>query len=224
MPLTPNGKVDKNALPFPDTALLASLIGTTSSSSSSAPGNTGIILNQTQTALRDIWAALLGCPSDSLALDDAFFDRGGHSVLATQLVFEIRKKMAVVVPLGIVYKEPTLRGMADEIDLVREHDLNIVQQEPTDGDHHQRSSSGGGFGTATGLGKRRLRATKSSDSMGNSSTDDEDDGIVNYAQDAVLLDDPLAISVDNLPPFVFPIATSSRPLTFFVTGVTGFLG
>ncbi len=117
MPLTPNGKIDRNALPFPDTALAAF----------SANNVTGDDLTPLQRSLRDVWAKLLNLPTTSIALADNFFDLGGHSILATRLVFEVRKATAVDAPLGMVYKCPILQDMAYEIDYLRGGDLNMTQ-------------------------------------------------------------------------------------------------
>ena len=110
LPLNPNGKVDKPALPFPDTTLI----------SPSAPSAD---LSPTQRAIHDIWLRLLPSPPGSLALDDNFFDMGGHSILATRLIFEIRKAFVVNAPLGLVFDKPTIGGQAAEVDHLRHADL-----------------------------------------------------------------------------------------------------
>lgn len=74
MPLTPNGKVDKNALPFPDTALAAV---------SADPSN----LSPLQSSMREVWASVLGRDSTSITLQDNFFDLGGHSIRNNQFNF-----------------------------------------------------------------------------------------------------------------------------------------
>lgn len=116
MPLTPNGKIDKNALPFPDTALLPAPSPTTNTDE----------LTPIQSSIRDIWATVLNQPATGIPIDDNFFDLGGHSILATRLVFIIRKDLKVDVPLGIVYKEPTVRGMSAEVEKIRGGDLGFA--------------------------------------------------------------------------------------------------
>ncbi|KAF9559061.1 large subunit of alpha-aminoadipate reductase, partial [Mortierella alpina] len=44
-----------------------------------------------------------------------FFDLGGHSILATRLIFELRRVCEVDVPLSIVFQSPTIEGMAKEV-------------------------------------------------------------------------------------------------------------
>lgn len=116
MPLTPNGKIDKNALPFPDTALAAAVVTTDSAA-----------LSPLQLSLRNVWAQLLNLPASSISLTDNFFDLGGHSILATRLVFEVRKATAVEAPLGMVYRSPVLQDMVAELDYLRGGDLNMAQ-------------------------------------------------------------------------------------------------
>ncbi|KXS19367.1 large subunit of L-aminoadipate-semialdehyde dehydrogenase [Gonapodya prolifera JEL478] len=118
MPLTPNGKVDKNALPFPDTARF-------SGPPSSAVPTTPSSLSPVQQQIHDLWAQLIGI-SGPIAITDNFFDVGGHSILATRLVFELRKAMGVELGLGVVFREPTIEGMAREIERLRSTDFNIV--------------------------------------------------------------------------------------------------
>ncbi|TPX36960.1 hypothetical protein SmJEL517_g00958 [Synchytrium microbalum] len=120
MPLTPNGKVDKNALPFPDTARFGGGATAAKAANTSAEDMT-----PTQRAVADIWTSLLS-PSTPIKTSDNFFDLGGHSIMATRLVFALRTKLALDVPLGIVYDEPTVKGMARELDRLRTTDLNLA--------------------------------------------------------------------------------------------------
>lgn len=112
LPLNPNGKIDKPALPFPDTSLLAP-----------APAASTADHTPTQKTIHDIWLSLLPSPPPHIALDENFFDMGGHSILATRLIFEIRKAFVVNAPLGLVFDKPTIAGQAAEIDLLRNADL-----------------------------------------------------------------------------------------------------
>jgi L-aminoadipate-semialdehyde dehydrogenase len=115
MPLTPNGKVDKNALPFPDTALQGA----------TQAGQDPSELNPLQNTIRDVWSRLLQRPSNSISLSDNFFDLGGHSVLATQLVFEVRQATALEVPLNLIYSAPVLETLASEIEKLKVGELNL---------------------------------------------------------------------------------------------------
>lgn len=68
-PFTPNGKLDRKALPLPDVSLEAEFV---------APRN------QTEETLATIWAMILGV--ERVGVESNFFDLGGHSLLATQIV------------------------------------------------------------------------------------------------------------------------------------------
>src|SRR5579859_7313882 len=122
MPLNPNGKVDKPALPFPDTAQLAA------ASRQSRKEGEARALSPTQQMVRDIWMSIIPLSPRGLELTDNFFDVGGHSILATRVVFEIRKRFAIDLPLGILFRQPTIAGLSQEIDLLRGEDLNVTSR------------------------------------------------------------------------------------------------
>lgn len=112
MPLNPNGKVDKPALPFPDTAQQAAASQASRGSSSS--------FDPTQHTMHDIWRDILPGAPAFIGLEEDFFDLGGHSILATKLIFKIRTTFGLEhVPLGLIFKQPTIGGLAKEIDLIR---------------------------------------------------------------------------------------------------------
>ncbi|KAG6899755.1 putative NRPS-like protein biosynthetic cluster [Termitomyces sp. T159_Od127] len=113
MPLNPNGKIDKPALPFPDTVSAATTAPQTESGSS------------TEEAMRTIWSNLLPNAPQPIPSDESFFDLGGHSILATRLIFEIRKVFVVNAPLGLVFDEPTIDGLVRAVDALRNADLGL---------------------------------------------------------------------------------------------------
>ncbi|KAE8148773.1 hypothetical protein BDV25DRAFT_12114 [Aspergillus avenaceus] len=111
MPLNPNGKIDKPALPFPDTAEL----------SAAAPRHQPSALqslSETEQSLSQIWAKRIpNVTSDMIGPDDSFFDLGGHSILAQQMFFDLRRKWrGVDISMNAIFRSPTLRGFAAEID------------------------------------------------------------------------------------------------------------
>ncbi|KAI9843059.1 MAG: putative NRPS-like protein biosynthetic cluster [Thelocarpon superellum] len=111
MPLNPNGKVDKPALPFPDSAdLTAASLRRLSISSSP--------LSDTEQTLASIWAGVLPHVSARMINpDDSFFDLGGHSILAQQMFFAMRRQWKTVdLSMNAIFRDPTLRGFAGEID------------------------------------------------------------------------------------------------------------
>ncbi|KAJ7243193.1 alpha-aminoadipate reductase Lys1p [Mycena haematopus] len=117
MPLNPNGKVDKPALPFPDTA-----------AATSAPGSRKA--NATEETISQIWTSLLPSPPQPIPLDENFFDLGGHSILATRLIFEIRKAFVVDAPLGLVFERPTIAGLVEAVEALRNADLGLSFRQP----------------------------------------------------------------------------------------------
>ncbi len=119
MPLNPNGKIDKQALPFPDTIEAATVHAPT--------GNDIRKLTPTEKTIHDIWSRLLTSLPPSVPLDDSFFDLGGHSILATRLIFELRKAFVVDAPLGLVFENPTIKTQAREIDLLRQLDFSFAR-------------------------------------------------------------------------------------------------
>ncbi|MFY2561144.1 amino acid adenylation domain-containing protein [Corallococcus terminator] len=97
LPLSPNGKVDRKALPPPDDSL--------SSSTSFLPPRSPL-----EELLSNLWAQLLGLPR--VGVLDNFFDLGGHSLLATQLVSRIRETLRVELPLRHLFSSPTVASLA----------------------------------------------------------------------------------------------------------------
>jgi amino acid adenylation domain-containing protein len=108
IPLTPNGKIDRSALPKPE--LISSEIYT-------APGN------EIEKKLVELWSEVLGTDAlhasqlkDSLGINDNFFELGGHSLKVTILVSKIHKEFEVRVPLAEIFKSPTIKQLAEYID------------------------------------------------------------------------------------------------------------
>lgn len=120
MPLNPNGKVDKPALPFPDTAQLSR------ATKSKALENGEISFSPLQASMRDIWLRVIPRAPSSIGLKDNFFDVGGHSILATRLIFEIRKAFAVNVPLGLVFRKPTIEELSREVEILQNGENGMI--------------------------------------------------------------------------------------------------
>ena len=127
MPLNPNGKVDKPALPFPDTAQLAAA----SRQSRKDNIDNGTVLSSTQQTVRDIWLNVIPHATQDINVTDNFFDVGGHSILATRVVFEIRKRFAIDLPLGILFRQPTIAGLSGEIDLLKGVSFDVISRPPS---------------------------------------------------------------------------------------------
>lgn len=119
MPLTPNGKIDRNRLPFPDAALLAGRMR-----DEDMTGCTPL-----QRTLLHIWATVLG---RAVRLDDNFFNVGGHSILATRLTFEMRQALGLELPLNLLYVSPTVRQIARVIEALQQQTLAAPEQPAVD--------------------------------------------------------------------------------------------
>ncbi|MFK3651158.1 amino acid adenylation domain-containing protein [Lysobacter enzymogenes] len=101
LPQTPNGKLDRKALPAPDeTAVIRREYA--------APQG------ETETALAAIWAELLGL--ERVGRHDQFFELGGSSLVITRLGFEIKQRYGIAAHIGDLYASNTLKDMAAFID------------------------------------------------------------------------------------------------------------
>ncbi|WP_099138049.1 non-ribosomal peptide synthetase [Xenorhabdus szentirmaii] len=96
-PLTPNGKLDRQSLPAPD-------------SSSVATRDYVAPVGETETTLAQIWQTLLGL--ERVGRHDHFFELGGHSLLAVQLVARIRQTLARELSLRQLFAQPVLMQLA----------------------------------------------------------------------------------------------------------------
>jgi len=71
----------------------------------------------TERAVAGIWEHALGI--GGIGADDDFFQLGGHSLLATQVISQVRDELGVDLPIPSFFNDPTLAGMADNIDTIR---------------------------------------------------------------------------------------------------------
>jgi amino acid adenylation domain-containing protein len=97
LPLTANGKIDRQALPDP---------------AATNSGNRELTAprNATEEALLDIWREVFR--RDEIGVEDNFFDIGGHSLMATQVVSRLNKRFQVSPPASIIFEYPTIAGLA----------------------------------------------------------------------------------------------------------------
>ncbi|HSN96720.1 MAG TPA: amino acid adenylation domain-containing protein, partial [Candidatus Nanopelagicales bacterium] len=115
LPLSPNGKVDRKALPAPD---------------ASRPGLAGAFVaprDDAEATLAGIVADVLGL--ERVGIHDDFFNLGGHSLLATQVISRIRQSLSVEIPLRALFESPTVAGLAAHVaSALRAH--TRVEEEP----------------------------------------------------------------------------------------------
>ncbi len=99
-PLTPNGKIDRRALPK------ANVTRNNLEKPFIPPRN------PTEEVVADIWFDILGVEA---GMDDNFFELGGHSLLATQVISRIRQTFGVELALRVIFESPTVGGLSDLI-------------------------------------------------------------------------------------------------------------
>lgn len=100
-PLTPNGKIDRKALPEPE-----HLEPVTRQFISSRTPNENL--------LASIWTEILGV--SDISMNDDFFKLGGHSLLAVELMMEIEKHRGLKLPLAILFTNSTIEKLARVMD------------------------------------------------------------------------------------------------------------
>lgn len=96
LPVTPNGKLDRKALPMPDAGV--------SRQAHIAPQTA------TQQAIAAVWKEVLGV--ERVGLTDNFFELGGHSLLATQVISRLIKVSACSATLRDLFEHPVLQDFA----------------------------------------------------------------------------------------------------------------
>jgi amino acid adenylation domain-containing protein len=97
MPLGANGKIDRKALPAPDSAVQREDLYV-------APRN------PTEDILAGIWKEVLGV--ERVGVLDGFFDLGGHSLLAVQVLSRVRAAFGIDIPLGRLFEAATVEQLA----------------------------------------------------------------------------------------------------------------
>jgi thioesterase domain-containing protein/SAM-dependent methyltransferase len=102
LPLTANGKVDRRALPEPESVL------STSPRGSVAP------MTPLQARLAGLWTEVLGL-SRPVGLQDSFFELGGHSLLGVQLLSRVSAAFDVELPIRALFEAPTVSAMAERL-------------------------------------------------------------------------------------------------------------
>ena len=111
VPLLPNGKVNRNALPEPIWAVRATTAG-------EAPRG------PVEEALARIWSEVLKV--ESIGRDDDFFDLGGHSLAAMRALSRIEKEFGRKLRLVSLFEAPTLQAQARLIDAAAQPESSEV--------------------------------------------------------------------------------------------------
>jgi acyl carrier protein len=110
MPLDPSGKVTRRLLPEADFSNIKT--------------ETEFIAPRTETELKLAAIVKEILQIDKVGVKDSFFDLGGHSMMATQVVSRIRDAFDVEISLRVLFERPTVEGIA----------LSVTEAQTEDGD------------------------------------------------------------------------------------------
>ena len=105
LPHTATGKVDRAALPAP------------TPTTSAAAGEAADVFTALEEIVAGVWREVLGVDAPSAGAN--FFDLGGHSLVATQVVARLRTVLGIEVPLRALFEAPTVRALAALIEETR---------------------------------------------------------------------------------------------------------
>ncbi|GAB2536855.1 hypothetical protein GCM10027085_29360 [Spirosoma aerophilum] len=97
LPITPNGKIDRKALPKPEACL-------SPKKGNQKPGT------DLENLICGIWQNVLGM--ESISVDHDFFELGGHSMIAVQMMTRLEKEIGRRLPLSTLLIYPTVRKLA----------------------------------------------------------------------------------------------------------------
>ncbi|HET9184725.1 MAG TPA: amino acid adenylation domain-containing protein, partial [Solirubrobacterales bacterium] len=114
LPLNANGKVDRRALPAPETVGEARSAGEADTAPRTPPRN------PVEEVIAGIWEDLLGLdplghPGHPLGVDDDFFHLGGHSLLVIRLLSRLRTVLGADLTVQQVFDAPTIAGLAETV-------------------------------------------------------------------------------------------------------------
>jgi amino acid adenylation domain-containing protein len=102
IPLTANGKLDRNALPTPEQVQHTAQV---------APSTA------TEEVVAAIWSELLH--RENISTTDNFFELGGHSLMATQVISRIREHFHVELAMRVIFESPTIQGVSQAVETAR---------------------------------------------------------------------------------------------------------
>ena len=118
LPLTPNGKTDRKALPVPD-------YGRRDSERPWVAPRT-----PTESRIAAIWADVLGMPG--ISVEDNFFDLGGHSLNAAEVVMTLGSVFRVDAAMRHLFERPTVAGLAEIVDVLAVSGARIAGSDGSD--------------------------------------------------------------------------------------------
>ncbi|HEU4962803.1 MAG TPA: amino acid adenylation domain-containing protein, partial [Bacilli bacterium] len=127
IPTTPNGKVDKNALPEPEL-------------NGQAGGLQLAPRDELEASVAAIWSDVLELEPEQVGIQDNFFDLGGHSLKASTLIARIYQKTGVKLPLRAVFQSGTIEGLAALIRSTEQEGFAPIERVAEAGDYSLSSA------------------------------------------------------------------------------------
>jgi amino acid adenylation domain-containing protein len=128
LPLSPNGKVDRGALPAPEAG-------------AAAPDDRPYVAPRTdaETRVAAVFAAVIGL--ERVGAHDNFFELGGHSLLATQAIWRLREDFGVELALRTLFEAPTVAELAavvedrliEQIEALSEDEVDALLEDAPEG-------------------------------------------------------------------------------------------
>jgi len=124
LPLMPNGKLDRQALPVPNRSHSVADVPYVAPRSS------------IEQLLATVWSSVLG--GQEVGINDNFFSLGGHSLLAIQVIARISAALQMEIPLRTLFEAPTIvelgnaieSRMIEQIESLSEDEIRLLMQEP----------------------------------------------------------------------------------------------
>ncbi|MEU5693027.1 amino acid adenylation domain-containing protein [Actinosynnema sp. NPDC020468] len=117
-PVTPNGKLDRRALPAPG--------GVEVDGPSVAPRTA------TEARVAELWADVLGV--ERIGVTDGFLESGGNSIAALRLVMRVQEELGADVPVAVLFEGGTVRTVAEIVDGTREASTSVLVRLKDTGD------------------------------------------------------------------------------------------
>ncbi len=111
-----SGKIDRKALPAPVSSI------------TTADAGAVVARSPIEQRLADIWSEILG--AEQIDIHRSFFEVGGHSLSATQVMSRARESFHVDLPLRSIFETPTIAGLANQIQLALQNSRGAVERPP----------------------------------------------------------------------------------------------
>ncbi|QUY44989.1 non-ribosomal peptide synthetase [Acaryochloris marina] len=118
-PLTSSGKIDRKALPKPDTSQMLA-------------ANYVAPRNSLEEQIMQVWAEIF--KQEKIGIYDNFFDLGGYSLLAVQIVSRLRQALNIEILLPHLFESPTIAELAQRVEVLR-WSIHGQPEQDTDDNH-----------------------------------------------------------------------------------------